>query len=78
MFPPQYSRVFEIAGMPADWAHDAARRRGERRQRDGGGEGGSFLAQSCGGGGGGGVLNPLRIPQNYFTYSCSKEPIKSI
>lgn len=63
MFPPQYSRVFEIAGMPADWARDAARLRGERRQS--GREGRMrFLAQRCGGvwGVGGGV------PKS-FTYS---------
>lgn len=67
MFPPQYSRVFEIAGMPADWARDAARLRGEHRQS--GREGGvKLLAQSwrCVCVGGGGFLNPLLSPQNYF------------
>lgn len=35
MFPPQYSRLFEIAGMPADWACSGAQLKGERKEKRG-------------------------------------------
>lgn len=35
MFPPQYSRVFEIAGMPADRACSAAQLKGEHEEKEG-------------------------------------------
>ena len=35
MFPPQYSRVFEIAGMPADRARSGAQLKGGHKEKGG-------------------------------------------
>lgn len=38
MFPPQCSRVFEIAGMPTDWGCSGAQLKGEHKKKEKGGK----------------------------------------